>query len=241
MRQALNVISKNLVNLVYPLHCQVCKTPLDPMNNYHVCPACISRIRVNQRPYCVRCGRSVERPDAVCAECGRRKPCFHMARSPFLYEGVIKECIHLMKYGKKVCLAKLLSRLMARFLKENAELREAADLIVPVPLFARKLRERGFNQSKVLARGICAELHIPASDALVKSRPTRPQSDLSKEGRMGNIKGAFRVRGRNSVRGKVILIVDDVLTTGATLNECASVLAASGAARINVITLARGS
>jgi ComF family protein len=147
--------------------------------------------------------------------------------------------VQKFKYGRKVSLGKPLGRLMARGCEEF--LRECrAELIVPVPLHARRLRWRGFNQSVLLARQVSRACGIPADPfVLLRCRETPPQTQLTEEGRRKNMRGAFVVNPEISIKGKSILLIDDVYTSGATVNECSRTLRRGGAREVYVLTLAR--
>lgn len=233
---------KALINLIYPLRCQVCKVELDPENERYLCEACLEKIRRNPPPYCEKCGRSLPggKGNSICGECLKTDYHFNRAGAPCLYEGVIKDCIHLLKYGKKLCLIGPLSQLMVDFVKTYLD-PGSIDLVVPIPLHSVKLREREFNQAELLARRIKTSLGIPLiSNNLrrVKLRP--PQTTLSRKERLANLEGAFKVKKPGQFRGTSILLIDDVFTTGATANESSKVLLEAGAKKVRVLTLARG-
>jgi len=235
-------IFKGLVNLVYPLSCQVCKSPLEAENDRYLCEACWEKIRHNPPPFCGKCGRSLPAGDvtSICGGCKENNYHFNRAGAPCLYEGVVKECIHLLKYGRKLCLVGALSKLMIEFMRSHFGLNDF-DLIVPVPLHGVKLREREFNQAELLARQIKARFDIPiSSNNLKKVKSGPPQTTLSRRERLSNPKGAFKVRRPSSFRRKSILLVDDVFTTGSTANECSRALLEAGAKKVDVLTLARG-
>lgn len=232
-------LTKYFTNLIYPLHCAACVTPLHPLDEFGVCRQCVEQIRPNPKPYCRSCGRSVDKTLAPCAECRKRRFHFDRAYSAYLYEGALKELIHLFKYRSRISLSRLLGRLMADYLKENRELLSAIDVITYVPLSARRLRTREFNQSKVLALKIAEWSGIPVVDALAKRAHTRPQNELSRDERLANLSGAFEAK-EEAAKGKNILLIDDVMTTGATFDECAKALKKSGAKGVACLALARG-
>ena len=163
-----------------------------------------------------------------------------MAYSACLYEGPLKEIIHSFKYKKRISLAKIVSKFMIDFISENGEVLEGIDIITFVPLKNDRLRERGFNQSKVLAFNISKEFGIPLLDALQKTRATRPQNELSRDERLANLDGAFKVKGDVELNNARMLLIDDVMTTGATLSECSKILLDAGALEVRCLALARG-
>lgn len=233
-------ITKNFINLIYPLHCPICKKSLGAMNKSRLCEYCISKVRRNPRPHCASCGRPMDNSGAFCAECKKTKNNFTRAYSACLYEGALKEAIHLFKYGKKLYLSGILSSFMIDFIKDDPAIIKNIDVVTFVPLNRRSLREREFNQSKLLGAGISKEFYIPISDTMDKAIITKRQNELTRNERLVNLKGAFRLRKGTDVLGLGILLIDDVMTTGATLNECASVLLAGGAREVRCLTLARG-
>ncbi len=196
-------------------------------------------------PVCACCGRRVGSGlagDTLCGHCRERPPAFDMARAAFAYQGSLREVVHCFKYRGKTQLARPLGRLLhtayRRFWQERP-----VDLILPVPLYRRRLRERGFNQALLLVRGWQRGdgPSLPPVDGgvLVRARATASQAGLDRRARCANIAGAFAVRLPERVAGRRVLVVDDVLTTGATVEECARALKANGAERVDVLTLAR--
>lgn len=153
----------------------------------------------------------------------------------------MKELVHKFKYNGKISLARTLSGLIGDFLRRNGELVAGIDSITFVPLESGRLRKRGFNQSKMLAVEISRRYDIPIADCLEKVNRTRHQNELSRDDRLVNLNGAFRVKNNaGDLKGKGMLLLDDVMTTGATLNECAKALISAGAKEVRCLTLARG-
>lgn len=167
-----------------------------------------------------------------CALCRSGLRGFDAAYSFGAYEGVLRELIHLYKYGKVRTLARPLSGLLAQALPRD----EAFDAAVPVPLYWRRRLQRGFNQAELLARGLSRRTGIPVVKALGRVRPTPTQAGLSNSARRQNVVKAFRAR---SVPGQRILLIDDVMTTGATAASCALALKQAGARRVALLTVAR--
>lgn len=233
-------IAKGFVNLIYPLHCANCRTCLDISNETGLCGLCMAGIRRNPKPHCVSCGRPVDEAFKACPECRKTKFHFKSAHSAYVYDGALKELIHILKYKGRLSLSATLSGFMTDFIKENGAILEDIDVITFVPLDGRRLRERGFNQSKVIAAGLAQDAGIGLADILEKPHTTRHQNELSKDERMTNLKGAFKVRPDAKVRGLKILLIDDVMTTGSTLSECSRTLLDAGAKVVRCLTLARG-
>lgn len=240
--RAMNItaIAKNFVNLFYPLHCAGCKIPLDPSNDSCLCASCEAGMRQNPEPYCVKCGRPMPIAGDTCDECKKTHFYFSVARSACLYEGGLKELIHLFKYRGKLSLAKTFSRRMVEFIKPKSYMIDGIDIVTPVPMHRRQVMDRDFNHANVLGAIIAKELGIRFSDMLEKYLATRRQNELSREDRLINLTGAFRVKRGVSLSGLRILLVDDVMTTGATCSVCAKALLDAGCAEVRCLTLARG-
>jgi len=194
-------------------------------------------------PWCPRCGLPFaspvalrESPTHLCAACRDREPPFDRARSAVVYEGVAASAIHLMKYQRRRLLARPLGALLLPLLEEL----EPVDGVIPVPLHVQRLREREFNQALVLAQVVCRARGWPLWwEGLERTRPTRAQVGLDAAERRRNVRRAFLVRKPAAVEGKRILLIDDVMTTGSTVHECARVLKRAGANHVQVVTVAR--
>ena len=233
----------HFIDILYPKYCHICHNRLksNDLNNV-VCLNCWSKIKKNLPPFCRRCGRNIKNihiAKNICAGCRRTNYSFDRALSPCVYEGVLKELIYQFKYGSRDYLGKTLSRLLIDFIKEyNLEV-SLFDLIIPVPLHKRKLREREFNQAQILSEYLAAGLGIELSTKeLIRVHDTRTQTELTDRQRWDNLSGCFAVSRDNKVKGKNILLIDDVLTTGATCSEAAAALKGAGAAVVFVLTLA---
>jgi len=233
-----------LVDLIYPKVCVVCKNRLGDKTAVEqlLCASCWGKIKMNLPPFCYRCGRHLEKPawhKNICAACLKRPPAFDRAFAPCVYEGVVKELVHAFKYSGKDYLGTLLSRPMIEFIKEYRFPLEYLDLIVPMPLHKARLREREFNQAEILSNRIAEEFHKRViTDALVRRRNTKTQTDLKDAERFLNVKDSFAIARAEAIAGKNILLVDDVLTTAATASEAAGTLKAAGAKIVFVLTIA---
>lgn len=231
------------LDILFPKKCLACNARIDEsaIDNL-ICTECWGKIKRNLPPFCYSCGRRLEKPNFaknLCLRCLRQRLHFDRAFSPCVYEGVIKELIHEFKYAGKEHLGPPLSRLMIEFIKEYALPMDCIDLIIPVPLHKTRLREREFNQAEILSRHIADEFNKNVSgDSLVRSRYTKTQTELETDKRLLNVKDSFLVAKERDVRGKNILLVDDVLTTAATSSEAACALKKSGAGIVFVLTLA---
>lgn len=180
-----------------------------------------------------------------CGICRRLEPPFAKAAAYGSYESGLRDLIHLLKYQQVRPAANVLGRMLAEAMADlEPGWAPASVLVVPVPLFAGKLRHRGFNQAELIARvalklRTAPERYAIATDVLERSRETQSQIGLTRHQRRENLRGAFRVTNREKVAGREILLVDDVFTTGTTASECARVLRRAGAARVWVATVAR--
>lgn len=247
---------KNFLNLIYPLSCILCKTKLSPLSDKPLCGICWERFKFNLPPFCRICGKHLPALPALpetrqvgqakdqkhsfrCKDCQNRPYSFSQARSVCLYEGAIKECIHLFKYKSKLSLARPLSNLMIDFARKFLDM-EKIDLVLAVPLHKVKFRQRQFNQAQLLARALSrASLKEMKENLLIKIKLRPAQVNLLRAERLKNVRGSFKVNNSPYLQNKDILLVDDVLTTGATANECARTLLEAGANRVEVFTLAR--
>jgi ComF family protein len=194
-----------------------------------------------EAPFCEQCGYPYEHvPNApfVCTNCADRHWYFEWARAGFLTAGQVHEAVVGFKYHDEYFrLSQLTGWLTEAFDRHAAS--ETWDALVPVPLYHRRLRTRGFNQARELANGLGRARGVPVRDCLRRDRETPSQTGLERGARWENMLGAFAVKGRFDVAGQNLLLIDDVFTTGATTNACARALAAAGAGRLAVLTVSR--
>lgn len=206
------------------------------------CERCTAELVAIHSPICPSCGLpfvSREGTDHYCQECLTEHRFFRKARAFGVYCGALMRAIHVYKYGKKAAVAKPLGLLVRDCFNRHWRQGET-DLLLAVPLHRKRLRERGFNQARLLVSRWAEAQGLRLEDSiLVRRRMTEPQTGLPLERRKGNVKGVFNVERPESVKDKRILIVDDVYTTGATANECARVLKKAGAEYVDVLTLAK--
>ena len=237
-----------LVDWLYPPRCRACSESLQGRDREYFCFTCWPQIQLVRHPFCTICGRPFpdsSGDDHVCGVCLARNPQYARAHSWACYpreeatEHPLRQVIQKFKYGRRVALGKPLGRLMARGCEEFL-LTCKAEMIIPVPLHPRRLRWRGFNQSVLLARQIGRAYNLPLDCfALYRKMDTPPQTQLPEQERSKNVRGAFALSGKTAVKGKCLLLVDDVYTSGATVNECSRVLKQGGAREVFVLTLAR--
>lgn len=230
-----------LFQFLLPPQCPCCEKLLGE-GPLRVCSDCLSEIQWIHPPICSICGApfiSQEIEDHPCGDCLTQPKYFTMARALGIYEGTLQKAIHDWKYKGKTDLTLFFGEWMKEGLNRYWNLL-SFDLLIPVPLHPQRLRQRGFNQSLLLVKELNRHSGIPFQKALLlKEKPTPPQVDLKGVEREKALKGVFKVVGEEKLlEGKTILLIDDVYTTGATVNECAKILLKGGAKRVDVLTLA---
>jgi ComF family protein len=235
-------LADRLLDILFPPLCHGCRTPVSGSGELHICPACREKIPFAGSPLCTVCGIPFATEGGVdhrCGDCISAPPPFASARAAGRFEGLLPDLIHRFKYDHRTHLRRPLGLLTAERLDPYR--REiAADLLVPVPLHRKRLRDRGFNQAVLLGSILAKKWGIPlVADILSRDRWTEPQIALTAAERPGNVRGAFSAPGAADIRGRTIILVDDVCTTGSTLAECARTLLRAGAGRVHAVTVAR--
>ena len=231
-----------LIGFLFPGKCRACGVIIKDSVNPYICLACWSTLKFPSGNLCSRCGEGLRLKESTlqeCDSCRDGENLFAGAIWVSVYDEVMRAAIHTLKYENKSRMARFLIDLMVSGAKEFIE-EVGVEALLPIPLHRKKLREREFNQALLLARGIGRAYNIPVlGGCLIRPRETAPQSQLDRDGRMSNVGGAFRVADAKPIRGKRVLLVDDIYTTGATANECTRVLIEAGVERVYVLTLAR--
>lgn len=230
---------KDFINVLYPknIKCIICNSELSTNTHYSICDKCTKSLPFIRGKVCVKCGEPIVSDGSYCVHCKNEMPHFKMCRSVFIYRDPIKNLVRSLKYDNKKYLAETLSSFVA---SEFVNMAIDVDIVVPVPISEHRRKVRGFNQAELLCVVLKDKLHIDVrSDLLVKVKETSSQAYLSKDEREKNLDGAFAVNNKAEVKGKTILVVDDVYTTGTTLNECAQTLLKAGAKEVYCVTLAR--
>ena len=228
------------LDVLFPPDCPSCRAPVDAAHN--LCRECFSKLRMITRPMCDCCGIPfvVAIDDgAQCPECLVAPPHFARARSVMVYDGVSAPLISALKFHDQWA---GLARYEAMLCTAGADLLTTADIITPVPLHWRRLWRRKYNQAALLAYGVSRNADIPCiPDLLVRTRYTKPQMRMKRAERLANVKKLFAVSEKHlaEITDKHILLVDDVVTTGATADACAKALRKAGAREVSVLTLAR--
>jgi len=251
LRSAFSSAFASVFNVIFPSDCRICGVALTNVARLPVCSDCISGIKGIEGSVCEVCGERV--PDAAhaisetkCMLCRRARLPFAKATAYGSYDGALRGMIHLLKYEAMLPAADSLSALLAPTVEALVAKCESPVLLVPVPLYKSKQRQREFNQSELIARAalkrlpkeISAKLEL-ADSVLLRQRNTRSQTGLTRHQRRENMRGAFVVSDAAKVTGRDIILVDDVLTTGTTAAECARVLRRAGAKKVYVATVAR--
>ena len=245
--------AESLFTVLLPSNCRICGLPLLNISRLPVCPECIASIEAIQGRLCTVCGERVLSPYAVydddglltCPVCRRVDRPFERAVAFGSYDGALREMVHLLKYNGVRPAANALGRMLAEAIAGiEADFQQPTVVVVPVPLFKSKRRQRGFNQAEAIAQA-ALNAYSPAgrlqlaADLLVRTRATHSQIGLTSHQRRENLRGAFRVVRAQEVIGREVLLVDDVYTTGTTATECARVLRRAGATKVWVATVAR--
>ncbi len=227
------------LTFVYPAQCRVCDKSLGLETVPYMCDACWHDIQFVEPPWCEICGTPDIENENTCEACASNPPRYGKLRTIALYEAALQQAIHLFKFEKRRRLAKPLTQLILAHIPNDCSIGDY-DFILPIPIHKKRLRERGFNQATLLAKGIAKATGVPiATDVLFRHRYTAPQSSLDREARQTNIVDAFQLRAEESIRGKHLLLIDDVFTTGATIREAVKALWHADPAEIDVLTLAR--
>ena len=230
------------LDLLFPPLCHACKAFIPEAGGLLICADCLNKIAFLVSPLCSSCGTpfgTEAGQDHLCGACILHAP-FHTCRSATIFSGPVQELIHRFKYGSRVHLCQPLGALTAAALAPFC--REAApELIVPVPLHRKRLRQRGYNQSQLIGQVLEKQWGVPLEIGnLRRVRWTEPQTSLDAKDRVSNVSGAFAVREPQRLKGRRVLLVDDVLTTGSTLRACADALRESEVAAVFAVTVARG-
>ena len=238
------IMVSSIINLLYPPLCLVCGRR-DELRDQVLCTTCLRKLKKRLPPFCVRCGRQLPgdpRIKASCDDCKKDTLYFDRAFSVFYYNGILKDLVHNFKYKKMTSLAQEFARLAVDFIKDHG-IAKNTDMVLSIPMHSKRLFKREINPSHILAKAIAKKLRLDYSGRLLKkTKNTAAQSRLSRSERIENLKGSFSLRKntRACVKNKKILIVDDLFTTGSTVNECARLLKEANADYVEVVTLARG-
>lgn len=234
-------LSVLIANILSPPRCVFCGRAVDVRKTHKVCAGCGGNLPYNDGKRCMICGTPLDIVcgDLYCAVCRHNKRSFAQNVSRFVYKGHAADALRHMKFGKgQLWIADTLGTLLAETVKnEYGDL--AFDLVLSVPISKKRLRERGFNQAEIIADSVCKSLDLKrAGGVLTKPKDTPKQSSMNYEKRKANVRGAFTVKKPDCIVDKTLLLIDDICTTGSTLNECSKVLKKAGAAVVYCATVA---
>ena len=229
-----------LASLLYPTLCAVCLEPVDECA--YLCAVCRTNAPRIKPPFCATCSEPFEGDITgtfSCANCAHRELHFECAVAAFRSRGIVRKLVHEFKYSSQLHLRRPIAEWLSETLDDPRLHGRRFDMVVPVPLHPARKRERGFNQAEALAELFCARAGLPMMTALERIRYTTTQTAFDRAERMENLRDAFRLRAKTNVQGLRVLLIDDVLTTGSTLSECARVLKLAGAISVHAATAAR--
>jgi ComF family protein len=256
--RVMRTITDDFITTVFPADCRTCGEPLLRAGLSPVCADCFSGIAPQSATLCKCCGEALDMDGVrfagqypsegiLCSPCRMVPPEFARAVAYGVYEDELREMIHLLKYERMSAIARPLGEMLARSIDTLRGAAAAELLVVAVPLFPGKQRERGYNQAALLADAALVHLKrsapewklLSAHEMLLRKRDTESQFNLSPKGRRRNLQGAFAVLTDAKIIGREVLLIDDIYTSGATARECARVLRRAGATRVWIATLAR--
>ncbi|QSX05059.1 ComF family protein [Sedimentibacter sp. zth1] len=235
---------ESFLELIYPEKniCQICNIYDESINDNYICKDCYAELQKILSPFCIKCNKGIDYNSeyGLCKECIRKSRYFDAIRSPYYYKGNVKKLIHDYKYCNKPYYYKLFGKLLVDYMIDIDYTN--FDFIISVPLHKIKQRKRGYNQSELIAKYISKKFSIPYLDILKRVNNTTKQSNLSASSRQINLKNAFAIKSNrflNTIKGKKILIVDDIFTTGTTINECSKILLTNGTSNVFGLTISR--
>lgn len=229
------------LHIFFPRTCFCCGRDIERKKQALLCPACSKNLKTPGELVCKRCGLPLPSGGAHCFNCRGSKAAKYKCsfiRSALIFNEPSRALIHAFKYEKFSSIAKFFAPLMYKTYRENPPYFEA-EIIAPIPIHKSRLRKRGFNQARLLAEELSKYNNIPVEDILIRKHKTKSQTSLNKIQRKENIKDAFELKKGCNIKGKAIILIDDVCTTGATLEECAKVLKSAGAREVLALTALR--
>jgi ComF family protein len=235
---AIKTFSDDVIDFIYPPFCGICEQRLR-RHEKNICQTCWRSLTVIEEPFCRRCGLALVSCATLCSGCRSRQRSFSFARSFGLFDENLQRIIHLFKYRRRRSLADPLAELLATMIRRDRRF-QAMEVILPVPLHPLRARQRGYNQSRLMASHLARRIGLQLmANVLVRVKNTASQSNLGLAARRMNVHNAFGVRHAEAIRGRRLMLVDDVYTTGATVEACAQVLLEAGAKEVSVVTVAR--
>lgn len=234
-KRVLNSVIEQLSYFAYgqPGHCCLCSAPGGTCNG--ICPRCNNELTQQMASACKVCGMPLRSPLELCSDCRLNMYYFDIQRSAGIYEGRLRSAIRRMKYHGERWLSRPLGLLLSQVALPFCH----ADMVVPIPLGAASKKTRGYNQARDLAVEVSGKISLPLADILVREEVRDHQAQLNRLGRWQNLKGTMKTADCCNIKGAQVLVVDDVTTTGATLDEAARALKHAGAENVFCVTLAR--
>lgn len=237
----MNGFLSQIIKIFLPPRCIKCGAVLSDDDG--LCPECFNQLNFITAPYCHRCGHPFEEATGskklICANCAKKhKTPFRFNRSALYYDDISKDLILALKFMDKTENAKTLAKWL--YIAGHDIWQEEVDILVPVPLHYKRLIKRRYNQSALLVKELSKLAGIKADyTSLIKHKSTKPQVQFSGRERVKNVKGVFSVKHPEKIQGKRVVLIDDVMTTGSTLKECALALKKAGAKSVDTLTVAR--
>ncbi len=230
---------KNFLDSLYPdgIKCLICGCELVDENRYSLCEKCLESLPKNDGKVCLKCGEKIDSLANYCLNCkNNQKRFFSVARAPLLFDGAVKLLIHGLKYNHGKYIAKYLGEFLIDEFEKN---KFSVDVVVPIPLNPHRLKQREYNQAELLCYPLCKHFNLELdTENLMRVVDTPTQTELTKQERKANLASAFSVKNKSAFAGKTVLLVDDVYTTGATMEEASKVLLKAGAVSVIALSVA---
>ena len=236
-------IWRELLHILYPVRCPICDRPVHTdfgCHVYPICDTCKGRVEYVKEPACKRCGKPItDERGEFCGDCLRKRHAFTQGKALWVYRGCVKQSIYRLKYSNRreygLAYAQELARIYGGWIR-----RKGIDMIIPIPLHKKRRRQRGYNQAEIIAKELGRLLKLPVyGKLLVRNVYTRPQKELNDKERKNNLKKAFKIV-QNNVQLKHILLVDDIFTTGSTIDGAAEVMREAGASEVYFVSVSIG-
>lgn len=212
----------SLIDWIYPPRCIFCNSiiALNKYNGFNICDRCNEVLPFMKQPYCSKCGKTVDSCNDICYDCSKKEFSYEKGWIALEYNEMTKETIYKFKYQNCPNYSKTLAEIMYKAMDDKSILNYKFDLITSVPIHKNKLKKRGYNQAQLLAKQLSLKLKLPYEDIIIRIKDTKPQSSLSPKERNNNLNQAFKAIDNKKIFNKKVLIVDDIYTTGATINAC---------------------
>lgn len=230
-----------ITHFFFPVSCVRCGKILPYDDQFRVCAGCLASLKPIEGLYCAKCGKELPDGGEHCYSCRKKqKTHFESIRAACVYEGAVKELVHKFKYGGRDYLVRIMGKMVCDVL-ESQSYRQEIDYVVPVPMHWLKQYLRGYNQAELLANSVSDALGKPVLKALTRLKGTKPQYKLKKDERRKNLAECFAVTkdAAAKLKGKTLILVDDVCTTCSTIEECSRTLRRAGASRVYAVTFAK--